>query len=121
MTGTVVTAPGTVLSAIGGTVMVHVWVPEVIVIAVGTEWRAVRDHLHVEPGQDLGLGQVVGERGAHLCPAPQPRLPAVAGFPSTVADAVALTSPGRRPEMASGPCSPASWPGPPGGRPRRRG
>ena len=39
MTGTVVTAPATELSAIGGTVMVRVWLPDVIVMAVGTEWR----------------------------------------------------------------------------------
>ena len=36
-TGTVVTAPGTVLSAIGGTAIVRVCVPDVIVMAVGTE------------------------------------------------------------------------------------
>ena len=39
VTGTVVTAFGTVPSAIGGTVMVRTWLPEAIVIVVGTEWR----------------------------------------------------------------------------------
>ena len=38
-TGTVVVAPGTVPSAIGGSVTWRVWLPEVIVMAVGTEWR----------------------------------------------------------------------------------
>ena len=38
-TGTVVTAPGTVPSAIGGSVTLRTWLPEVIVMAVGTEWR----------------------------------------------------------------------------------
>ncbi len=38
-TGTVVTEPGTVPSAIGGSVTRRVWLPEVIVMAVGTEWR----------------------------------------------------------------------------------
>ncbi len=38
-TGTVVTAPGTVPSAIGGRATVRTWLPEVIVMAVGTECR----------------------------------------------------------------------------------
>ena len=38
-TGTVVTAPGTEPSAIGGSATLRVWLPEVIVMAVGTEWR----------------------------------------------------------------------------------
>ena len=38
-TGTVVTAPGTLLSAMGGSVTCRTWLPEVIVMAVGTEWR----------------------------------------------------------------------------------
>ena len=39
VSGTVVTAPGTGLSAIGGSVTWRTWLPEVIVSAVGTEWR----------------------------------------------------------------------------------
>jgi hypothetical protein len=37
VTGTVVTAPGTGLSAIGGSVTWWTWLPDVIVRAVGTE------------------------------------------------------------------------------------
>ncbi len=37
--GTVVTASGTVLSAIGGSVIVRTCVPDAMVIEVGTEWR----------------------------------------------------------------------------------
>ena len=39
VTGTVVTAPGTVPSAMGGSVTVRTCVPEVIVMDVGTECR----------------------------------------------------------------------------------
>lgn len=37
--GTVVTAPGTGLSASGGIVTWRTWRPDAIVSAVGTEWR----------------------------------------------------------------------------------
>ena len=38
-TGTVVTALGTVLSAIGGSVTLRTCVPDAMVMEVGTEWR----------------------------------------------------------------------------------
>ncbi len=95
--GTVVTAPGTELSAIGGSVTWRTWRPDAIVSAVGTEWRPsaitwrfrwlsacglVRSYVSVEP----------------ICAfVPSPGCQAVALFPSTVADAVAFRSPGSRP------------------------
>ncbi len=57
VTGTVVTAPGTVPSAIGGTVTSRVWVPEVMVKAVGTEWRPSAITCMLSPVRLCGLAR----------------------------------------------------------------
>ena len=95
-TGTVVTAPGTVPSAIGGSVTrAHLG-------ARGDRHgrrdrvAAVGDHLQVE--RRSASAAWPGRRSGWSRPAPfvpRPGCQAVAGLPSTVADAVACRSPGQ--------------------------
>ena len=56
-TGTVVTASGTVPSAIGGSVTLRAWLPEVTVMAVGTEWRPSAITCRVSPVSVCGLAR----------------------------------------------------------------
>ena len=57
VTGTVVTALGTVPSAMGGTVMVRTWFPEAMVMEVGTEWRPSAMTCMLRPVSVCGLAR----------------------------------------------------------------
>src|SRR5580704_12756108 len=96
--GTVMVAPGTGESAIGGSVTFRTWVPEVIVSAVGTEWRpsAITWRLRCDSACDLVRSYVSDDPIS--AGVPSPGCQAVDEFPSTVADAVAFRSPGSRPD-----------------------